>query len=60
MMDFIYVAELHAISASLKARTTWNCLTSVAECRSIMGGHGYSTLSRMASIFHSCDVNTTW
>lgn len=25
-----------------------------------MGGHGYSTLSRISSIYHDVDVNNTW
>ena len=60
MTDMNYVAELHSISASVKARHSWNIIQGLPECRAIMGGHGYSYLSRMASLFNDGDVNNTW
>ena len=60
MLDIKYVAELHSISASVKAKYSWNTTKAVADCRAIMGGHGYSSLSRMASLFNDSDVNNTW
>jgi len=56
----MYISELHAISASLKAYNSWNNASTADDCRSILGGHGYSVFSRISSLFHDLDVNITW
>jgi acyl-CoA oxidase len=44
----------------MKARCT-NIISKVAaECRTILGGHGYSALSRLNEFFHIADVFKTW
>ena len=48
--DELYLTEMHALSAAVKARYTWNTLKAAEECRTILGGHGYSSLSRIPSI----------
>lgn len=52
--------EIHAISSVLKAKTTWAATEVVRECRQMMGGHGYSALSKMAALYSNNDVNNTW
>jgi len=37
-----------------------NCTTAIGDSRSILGGHGYSTFSRISSMYHDADVNNTW
>jgi acyl-CoA oxidase len=44
----------------LKARTTWNSASATGSVRTVLGGHGYSSLSKMAAFYHDVDVNTTW
>ena len=51
---------MHAISAAVKARFTWVALKASEECRTILGGHGYSSLSRIPSIVDDIEVNVTW
>lgn len=51
---------MHALSAAIKARYSWNTLKGSQECRTILGGHGYSAFSRIPSIVDDIDVNVTW
>jgi alkylation response protein AidB-like acyl-CoA dehydrogenase len=51
---------MHAISAAVKARYTWAALKACEESRTILGGHGYSSLSRIPSIVDDIEVNVTW
>lgn len=55
-----FLAEMHAISAALKARCTGSISKIVDESRTILGGHGYSAFSRLNEFFHSADVMKTW
>lgn len=43
--------ELHALSAGLKAFTTWVANSGIEECRMACGGHGYSHSSGIPSIY---------
>ncbi|XP_075033907.1 peroxisomal acyl-coenzyme A oxidase 1 isoform X2 [Mixophyes fleayi] len=43
--------ELHALSAGLKAFTTWIASTGIEECRMACGGHGYSRCSGIPDIY---------
>ncbi|KAM8946790.1 peroxisomal acyl-coenzyme A oxidase 1 isoform 1-T1 [Pelodytes ibericus] len=43
--------ELHALSAGLKAFTTWAASTGIEECRMACGGHGYSRCSGIPDIY---------
>lgn len=54
------VSELHAVSAVLKAKTTWFSNSAITECREALGGHGYSAFSRLGSYYNENDVNSTW
>ena len=51
---------MHAISAAVKARYTWSALKGYEESRTILGGHGYSSLSRIPSSTDDIEVNVTW
>ena len=58
--DEAKITEMHAISAASKARYTWSALKASEETRTILGGHGYSSLSRIPSIIDDIEVNVTW
>ncbi|XP_029456328.1 peroxisomal acyl-coenzyme A oxidase 1 isoform X1 [Rhinatrema bivittatum] len=43
--------ELHALSAGLKAFTTWVASAGIEECRMACGGHGYSHCSGIPNLY---------
>uniref|UniRef100_A0A668A2Q4 Acyl-coenzyme A oxidase n=1 Tax=Myripristis murdjan TaxID=586833 RepID=A0A668A2Q4_9TELE len=49
--DFSELPELHALSAGLKAFTTWAASTGIEVCRMSCGGHGYSCSSALPEIY---------
>lgn len=52
--------ELHAISSILKAKASWFASNTIAECRQMLGGHGYSAYSALGTMFNDNDINTTF
>ena len=54
------VAELHAFSAVLKSKGSWFANNTITECREMLGGHGYSSFSRLGRLFSDNDVHSTW
>ncbi|KAK1163669.1 peroxisomal acyl-coenzyme A oxidase 1 isoform X1 [Acipenser oxyrinchus oxyrinchus] len=49
--DFSQLPELHALSAGLKAFTTWITTAGIEMCRMACGGHGYSRCSGLPDIY---------
>uniref|UniRef100_A0A3P8ZPC2 Acyl-coenzyme A oxidase n=1 Tax=Esox lucius TaxID=8010 RepID=A0A3P8ZPC2_ESOLU len=49
--DFSELPELHALSAGLKAFTTWTASSGIEVCRMACGGHGYSSCSALPDIY---------
>uniref|UniRef100_A0A1A7XSA5 Acyl-coenzyme A oxidase n=1 Tax=Iconisemion striatum TaxID=60296 RepID=A0A1A7XSA5_9TELE len=49
--DFSELPELHALSAGLKAFTTWEANSGIEVCRMSCGGHGYSRSSALPDIY---------
>ncbi|XP_061779089.1 peroxisomal acyl-coenzyme A oxidase 1 isoform X3 [Nerophis lumbriciformis] len=49
--DFSQLPELHALSAGLKAFTTWAANSAIEVCRMSCGGHGYSRSSALPDIY---------
>ncbi|XP_028258756.1 peroxisomal acyl-coenzyme A oxidase 1 isoform X2 [Parambassis ranga] len=49
--DFSELPELHALSAGLKAFTTWEANNAIEVCRMSCGGHGYSRSSALPDIY---------
>ncbi|CAL1601680.1 unnamed protein product [Knipowitschia caucasica] len=49
--DFSELPELHALSAGLKAFTTWTTNAGIEVCRMSCGGHGYSRSSALPDIY---------
>ncbi|XP_030638494.1 peroxisomal acyl-coenzyme A oxidase 1 isoform X2 [Chanos chanos] len=49
--DFSELPELHALSAGLKAFTTWVASAGIEVCRMACGGHGYSRCSSLPDIY---------
>jgi hypothetical protein len=47
---------MHAISAAVKVRSSWNTIVAAQECRTILGGHGYSYLSGIPSRVDNFDA----
>ncbi|MEE6525050.1 hypothetical protein FKM82_024831, partial [Ascaphus truei] len=52
--------ELHALSAGLKAFTTWAASTGIEECRMSCGGHGYSRCSGIPDIYVTFTPSCTY
>ncbi|KAM4604056.1 peroxisomal acyl-coenzyme A oxidase 1 isoform 1-T1 [Polymixia lowei] len=49
--DLSELPELHALSAGLKAFTTWASSSGIEVCRMACGGHGYSRSSALPDIY---------
>uniref|UniRef100_H3BZB4 Acyl-coenzyme A oxidase n=1 Tax=Tetraodon nigroviridis TaxID=99883 RepID=H3BZB4_TETNG len=49
--DYSQLPELHALSAGLKAFTTWAANAAIEVCRMSCGGHGYSRSSALPDIY---------
>ncbi|NXA55535.1 ACOX1 oxidase, partial [Nothocercus julius] len=49
--DLSELPELHALSAGLKAFSSWVANAGVEECRMACGGHGYSRCSGLPDIY---------
>ncbi|XP_036383996.1 peroxisomal acyl-coenzyme A oxidase 1 isoform X1 [Megalops cyprinoides] len=49
--DLSELPELHALSAGLKAFTTWAASAGIEVCRMACGGHGYSRCSSLPDIY---------
>ncbi|XP_061181287.1 peroxisomal acyl-coenzyme A oxidase 1-like [Saccostrea echinata] len=52
--------QLHAISAGLKAFSSWTCSAGVETCRLCCGGHGYSHASGLPKIYIDCVPGCTY
>ncbi|CAO3646632.1 unnamed protein product [Cunninghamella blakesleeana] len=52
--------ETHSTSAGLKAFCTWNCLSTIEQCRQSCGGHGYSAYTGLAAMYQDFAVQCTW
>ncbi|XP_053565165.1 peroxisomal acyl-coenzyme A oxidase 1 isoform X1 [Bombina bombina] len=52
--------ELHALSAGLKAFTTWVATAGIEECRMACGGHGYSRCSGIPDIYVTFTPSCTY
>jgi acyl-CoA oxidase len=51
---------LHAISSVMKPKATWFADRTINECRQLMGGHGFSAFSKMATLLNDNHINMTW
>ncbi|XP_040845577.1 peroxisomal acyl-coenzyme A oxidase 1 isoform X4 [Ochotona curzoniae] len=49
--DLSELPELHALTAGLKAFTTWTANAAIEQCRMACGGHGYSHSSGLPNIY---------
>lgn len=45
------ISELHAVSAVLKAKASWFSNGVITECREMLGGHGYSSFSKLGKTY---------
>ena len=58
--DFSALPELHGSLAGMKALSTWITSDGAEAARRCCGGHGYSQLSGLPSVFASYVQNVTW
>jgi acyl-CoA oxidase len=58
--DFSALPELHALSSGLKALCTDAAAAGIEAARRCCGGHGYSLLSGLPTLFASYVQNCTW
>jgi acyl-CoA oxidase len=58
--DFSGLPELHALSSGLKSMCTDAAAGGIEACRRTCGGHGYSVLSGLPTLFASYVQNVTW
>lgn len=54
------VNELHAVSAAAKAKASWFSTEVIGSVRHFLGGHGYSSYSRLGRLYFDQELNTTW
>ncbi len=54
------IEKLHAISSVMKAKTSWFATQCVRECREMLGGNGFSSYSKLRTLYNDNDVNLTW
>lgn len=58
--DFAVLPELHALASGLKAMCTNIAADGIETCRRTCGGHGYSRLSGLPTLYASYVQNVTW
>ncbi|KAF8542823.1 hypothetical protein BDD12DRAFT_875760 [Trichophaea hybrida] len=49
--DVTLLPEVHVLSSALKVKSSWDCTPGSEEARKSMGGHGYSHLAGVDTIF---------
>lgn len=58
--NFDLLPELHSILSGMKALSTWITCDGIEACRRGCGGHGYSLLSGLPTLYASYVQNATW
>jgi len=58
--DFSILPELHAILSGMKALSTWMTCEGIESCRRGCGGHGFSLLSGLPTLYSYYVQNATW
>ncbi|KAK3088150.1 hypothetical protein FSP39_015398 [Pinctada imbricata] len=58
--DLGTMPQLHALSAGLKAFSTWECTAAIEVCRMSCGGHGYSHASGIPKIYVDATPGCTY
>ncbi|KAK0142698.1 Peroxisomal acyl-coenzyme A oxidase 1 [Merluccius polli] len=58
--DLTEMPELHALSAGLKAFTSWTANAGIEVCRMSCGGHGYSRCSALPDLYVDFTPNCTF
>ncbi|XP_060620629.2 peroxisomal acyl-coenzyme A oxidase 1 isoform X1 [Anolis sagrei] len=58
--DLSELPELHALSAGLKAFTSWVANAGIEDCRMACGGHGYSRCSGLPDIYVNFTPSCTY
>lgn len=44
----------------MKPKSSWFANECIKQCRQMLGGHGFSSFSRLGSLYSDNDINTTW
>ncbi|XP_028912909.1 peroxisomal acyl-coenzyme A oxidase 1 isoform X1 [Ornithorhynchus anatinus] len=58
--DLSELPELHALTAGIKAFTTWTSSAGIESCRMACGGHGYSQCSGLPNIYVNFTPSCTY
>ncbi|PSC71176.1 acyl-coenzyme A oxidase peroxisomal [Micractinium conductrix] len=58
--DEALVADVHSLSAGLKAYTTTYVNTAIGVCRESCGGHGYASVNRLGALRSDHDIFQTF
>jgi acyl-CoA oxidase len=58
--DISMLPEIHALSTALKVKATWDCVSGLEEARKCMGGHGFSHMSGVGSLFAAQTPSQTY
>lgn len=58
--DTSMLAEMHSLSTALKCKASWDCVRGIEEARKCLGGHGYSHVSGIGSIFANAVPSQTY
>ncbi|XP_038598041.1 peroxisomal acyl-coenzyme A oxidase 1 isoform X1 [Tachyglossus aculeatus] len=58
--DLSELPELHALTAGIKAFTTWTSNAGIESCRMACGGHGYSHCSGLPNIYVNFTPSCTY
>eukprot|EP01026_Neomeris_dumetosa_P052302 TRINITY_DN4623_c0_g1_i3.p1 TRINITY_DN4623_c0_g1~~TRINITY_DN4623_c0_g1_i3.p1 ORF type:complete len:734 (+),score=93.16 TRINITY_DN4623_c0_g1_i3:79-2202(+) len=58
--DQVLVAEVHSLSAGLKAYTTTYTARALSICRECCGGHGYAAVNRLGALRSDHDIFQTF
>ena len=53
-------SKSHISSIISKIYGTWNCLTTLQQCREVCGGHGYHKLTNIGNVYKHVDIYTTF
>jgi len=60
MVSLVVGVQLHAVSAGLKAFTTFGAMHGIEQCRLCCGGHGFSQSSGLPKIYVHCVPGCTY
>lgn len=58
--DVSMLPEMHSLSTALKCKISWDCVKGIEEARKCLGGHGYSHMSGIGTLFANAVASQTY